>query len=433
MDVILPIFILGFVAICVANFYRSILHPSVFICSITFVVLSAPVLFASEFYSSTMAVSFVIACIFFFVLGGFVSTYLEERKRFGRVFQESLVGVVGLKISSRTIEWILVGATFAAVLAALYVLQGRGLGALQISSVEALADMSSTIAQERYADETAAPLISRIFLMIGYCGASIGGFVYKALKRRKWLAFFPILGVLMLSIVTTARAPVIYAGILWWSSYLACEVFQGKRRVRLDARKILMGGLGVFLLIAFFVILQALRGGRVEYEIMISQLDRMRIWFFGYLGGFSVWFDSSYFSGISPAMGLYTFAGIFDLLGLGDRRLGIFDEFISIGDGYSTNIYTAYRSLIVDFGLLGTLSIFGVLGYLMNSVYMKVLRGRVKWSVLLNAFYCCVLWAHVTSFLAYNLLIFTFLVNFLFLSFVDRRQNDASYSDLRKL
>ena len=54
-------------------------------------------------------------------------------------------------------------------------------------------------------------------------------------------------------------------------------------------------------------------------------------------------------------MGAYTFAGVFDLLGIKQRQIGVYEQYETLAGGEDTNIYTLLRGLIQDFTLPGAM------------------------------------------------------------------------------
>ena len=95
---------------------------------------------------------------------------------------------------------------------------------------------------------------------------------------------------------------------------------------------------------------------------------------FGHLYAFSDWFthyvgnpSANRYASESAGYGFYTFMTFFKAFG--DTRhvpVGIYDEFFEYKDVLITNIYTIFRGLITDFGLIGTIVYMFVSGYVFH-------------------------------------------------------------------
>jgi oligosaccharide repeat unit polymerase len=133
---------------------------------------------------------------------------------------------------------------------------------------------------------------------------------------------------------------------------------------------------------------------------------------FGQLYAFSDWFgfllgapSVMNYATDPPGYGLYTFYSTFQHLG--NTRyvpLGTFDEYFTYGNLITTNIYTMYRGLIVDFGLLGSLVATFVGGLIMHvAFYQMLLSQRPAISVAIFVFGVGAIYSSaIISLLAYD-------------------------------
>ena len=236
-------------------------------------------------------------------------------------------------------------------------------------------------------------------VMLGGCWAGL------APGRRGpavWGGFVPALA---LSAVTTTRSAVLFCLVLWLGAYLAAGVFARRDFSQLITRRsVLWGGLGLPVVVGGSVLLQLSRYG-LGFDGTLYVLDRLRIWIAGYLAGFATWLQTSGGTDLATSGGAFTFAGVFSLLGISTRSLGLYTDLVTIKDGYEVNIYTIFRSLLQDFGITGaalTLVIFGALG---GAAYGGVRRGGLLWIPGLALFYGLILFSHITSMLNYNSII----------------------------
>jgi oligosaccharide repeat unit polymerase len=92
--------------------------------------------------------------------------------------------------------------------------------------------------------------------------------------------------------------------------------------------------------------------------------------------------------------GLYTFTFIFDMLG-STRTIppGLYQDSYSYNDLISTNIFTIFRGLIYDFGILGSIIYLFLLGIVANFSFYNLLKNKRPWAsfsiLIIIIEYCC--------------------------------------------
>ena len=147
----------------------------------------------------------------------------------------------------------------------------------------------------------------------------------------------------------------------------------------------------LYLMLSFpFIISSFLSRGLYQLDDFTLIFGRIRAYLVSYssvhLPAFSDWFSHRYFGESlfeykqeSAALGFYTFMAFFRLLG-DDRVIphGIYDEFYSYGNFVSGNLYTVFRGLINDYGLIGSLLFAVMFGYLSAFAYQNLLRKRLS-------------------------------------------------------
>ena len=103
-------------------------------------------------------------------------------------------------------------------------------------------------------------------------------------------------------------------------------------------------------------------------------------------------------------MGLITFAGPADLIGLTDRGLGFYDEISILGESH-TNIFTALRGIIHDYSILGGFIFFLLFGLLSTLAYRKCIQNKILWIIPLSIFYAFTIYSPLISIFNYNSII----------------------------
>jgi oligosaccharide repeat unit polymerase len=112
--------------------------------------------------------------------------------------------------------------------------------------------------------------------------------------------------------------------------------------------------------------------------------------------------------------------GISNLLGLEERGQGIYAEYMQVGkNGYHgiSNVFTAFRPLIEDFGEAGSYAVMFILGFVSKLSLKYLTAGRMIYlnQTVLSAVYAYLIWSFAASFFAYtSYLAMFFLAYFLF-------------------
>ena len=211
--------------------------------------------------------------------------------------------------------------------------------------------------------------------------------------------------------IITAKAGIIFSLSMWIAAFLAAKVGLGNRgRAMFSAKSLLIYfavGSGLFLL---SLVLQLSRGGADDLSQVGETAAHTKVWFCGHVSGFSNWLRNALFQVKELGFGQKTFGGPFQVLGLGNRDQGIYTDFIMLTETEQTNIYTAFRGFIEDFGLPGSLVIVGWLGILSGRVYAQARRGRLMTIPILAIIYANLIWTPIVSMLNYNTLLLSFIL-----------------------
>jgi len=277
------------------------------------------------------------------------------------------------------------------------------------------------------------PWLVRLTIMWVYPAALLGGMAFATASNRKekFFSLSPLLPSLLVGSAVAARSGILLSCICWISGYLGIRNWQSKGAYPLFRRRsvLVLTALGAGAVI-LFVLVDALRQSQ-DGQTFDLALDSPRLlkYSLGSLAGFSSWFHQ-HVPG-HPLLGAYTFSGFFDLLGLHHREIGLYQSFESLSGGLETNIYTAVRGFIQDFGLAGTVCISFIVG-LVSSMFFNH-SSQKEWTTIVfgSAFYAFVLASPITSIFTYNGLLLAWVVAALVLKFsfrpVGMRTSTMSY------
>lgn len=138
----------------------------------------------------------------------------------------------------------------------------------------------------------------------------------------------------------------------------------------------------------------------------------------GHLPAFGDWLHVALRKELSLTYGAFTFGGIFELLNLQERLPGIYEENIQMTVGgviVESNIFTAFRGLIQDFGYLGAIAGLFLIGFCGGSAFRSAARGQIAAAPWLAAYYMFAIWSPIGSFAVYNTILAAYLLFGLYL------------------
>jgi len=281
-------------------------------------------------------------------------------------------------------------------------------------SLESIQSIARQFSIMRYAEGYAPPLFSRLLTVWIYIGALLGGILYIVAKTRKQylICLLPFVPALLMTVILTTKASILFAILLFVSSAISVKVYSEKGRSNLSFlfKPALYGALVLFPLI---FIVSIFRAGD-SHRTLVQVWEHIKPSFFAYIAVFSEWFETNWAQDIEPQMGVYSMAGLFDMLGIQSRAQGLYSD-ISTLDMIDSNVYTMFRGLIQDFTLLGSLFVLFAFGLMAGLAYRRLTHGSRISIAFLSCFYVVTLWGFVVSALNYNSILFALIFLLLYM------------------
>lgn len=251
------------------------------------------------------------------------------------------------------------------------------------------------------------PWSVRLLIMWVYPAVLLAGisFALAPNRARKWLAVTPLVPAVLVGAIFASRAGLLISLICWFSAFFAVRYCQTGGTYALFQRKLVL--LSFALLISgllFFVAIDAVRGFKGGDDLEAgTDAPRLSKYFLGSVPAFASWAHTSEEQGAT--MGAYTFAGVFDLLGIRQRQTGVYEEHQTLAGGEDTNIYTLLRGLIQDFTLPGA-CLFGVLlGILAGAAARSGSTNHLRRVLVLAGYDAFIIFSPIISLFTYNGLI----------------------------
>lgn len=375
-------------------FFRNDYHPAVIYSIFWALILISTCLFGGSYYFSSEAYLVILAVQAVFIAGGVIGAAHRRGAKNSSNYHIRLCAPRTVMLMSVPAGILAIGATLTA----------GDFSFSQALALSAIGDVSREMSVARYTEQFRVPMTTSICQMFVFFCLLVSGLdaAKRSTLKERCLNFVPFLPLLVLSIILTTRATVLFGLLLWSAAYLSGRLLEGKLGTTIVTPKAVTISVALTAAIAFlFVSLQLLRGGITDLSRIPEILNHLRKWPFGSIAGFSIWYDSHTLSSTTN-YGYFTFTGIFDLLGIRGRESGLYTDYVDLGLGDYGNIYTSIRGLIQDFSLPGTLLLFFGFGWLSSVSFSKVADRKVLWIPILSCIYCFLLWSPIVSFFAYT-------------------------------
>ncbi len=257
---------------------------------------------------------------------------------------------------------------------------GFGLGdLLRLADPAYLQVIAGVMSNLRYGELADEPLPVRAALGFLYVASLLSG-VLAASGATRWqrsAAFAaPLVGVFY-TLVTTSKTPLMMALFLFASSWLAEQVRRAPQaKPSLPSTVILPTVLVGVALASYVYFLILVRAG--NYQSTQATSEGFRTYFLSHLATLAAWLDRESILPSPLGWGQFSFSGALGRLGLAERTQGIYREVRMPLTGDLTNLFSAFRGLLQDFGAAGSTLLLAALGARSQASYDATRHGSYK-------------------------------------------------------
>jgi oligosaccharide repeat unit polymerase len=321
--------------------------------------------------------------------------------------------------------------TAIGLVAVLLLLRVGGIAFDVFFSLDRIAQVGREFSVARYTYGLVEPLDERLLTTGTYLAALLGGLLLATPRRGlgRAVAFLPLIPATAVALVLTTKASILFTIVLMAGSYLAGRVAMTQGLEPLFPwKRVVAVAVGVSALGPVFLFTQLSRYGyTASNATQVNEVvARLRIFFLGYLGAFSSWFHDAGLASDRVSLGAYSFAGVFDWLGIHQRSQGVYSDLVYLGpQGIPSNVYTIFRGLIEDYGSVGALVAIAILGVAGGFAYGRLRQGGQGFIPLLCAFYAITFCSFTVNLFTYDTLLLAWLL-FTFYVVVARRMRHAN-------
>ncbi len=404
---ILPLMLLLIAALTLRTIHKSWFSPGAFFPLLWFFFTIIPIIFAIEYPTPVFGIWVITAFCISIGVGSLLAVPGNNLWS-----NSSMLNTHSMTEYSKTVQWGTAVTSFLSLIGIFFLILYTTMKFQLDYSFFSLLALPNQISAERYNELLVYPLFLK-FLLYWLSPAALFagvGFALATTKKQYLLYFSPLFIAVIKGALETTRSTILIALVLWLAGYAGARVAQQDNLKHLfDKKSFLFVSVAGIVFVFLFVSLQWLReaGGNFVVELL---MERIKLYFFGYLSAFSLWVSSVH--NVDVTLGMTTFAGPFSFIGLIDRDLGFYDSTTIIYGLTSTNVYTALRGIINDFTIIGSL-VFGIgIGFGATMAFQKSLQGYIFWLVPLTMFYAFTLYAPLISIFHYNSVIASWVIVF---------------------
>ncbi|MFD0994124.1 O-antigen polymerase [Tenacibaculum geojense] len=291
----------------------------------------------------------------------------------------------------------------------------NGISLSVLLSFQGLLSTNNELAMARYSGETSTSLLGQFFLVFVYLLPLFSG-VYFFLARKKKFLFLALIPSLIVLLTQNTKLVFIACVMLLVSSFLITSMVYEKSLPKFKKKVYLRAIAFSFLFYVLLIFSFVARLGSFSEETVRIANDKVSN-YVAHVPALDLWLlENNKVVNREYDYGVNTFFGFFNAFGIVKREVGIFTDFHyfeSNGRVYVTNIYTIYRYLIQDFGILGSILFLFCLGFVFGKVnslstYFPNLALSVLSALLffvLNS-YLSSIFAYMSFILSFSLLLF---------------------------
>ena len=359
---------------------------------------------------NSLAILYILLAVLLYSLG---SIFFNWRAAFRRNLTKSLTSAA---FDSRFLEVAIYISVTSAISLSIMVAIINGFTFEQV--VFDLIKTSGKYAAVRGTEGMEYGLIGLLSVMFTYLGPVLSGIRVFA-PKNKWFFVVAILPGVLTMVTQSTKLALLVGVFFYFSGVVVAKIYANQMRLP-EYSTLLKFFLGISLLTPLILISFLSRLGEFEFDNLsaittpllfsISSYTMGQIYAFSDFYSFTVGLPSaSTFKNDYFSYGAFTFASIFDMLDLGKKfPPGMYDETGWYKDVFETNIFTFFRGLIYDFGILGSLIFMFLFGIFSHAIMWQILDKK-------RAFFALSVLISINMFILMGYLMSVFVARYVFL------------------
>jgi len=247
---------------------------------------------------------------------------------------------------------------------------------------------AAAYADLRFSEDLNGYIIERLSVVCMYLGVILGGFLFPCTRtkaERRLIVVLSFLPPIFVAITQSAKWHLFLCIVFFYAGLLVYRASVGTLRLfENDSIRSLTLYMAILIpIVAISFLSRGLYTIEDNDVLLTTIIQRNASYAFGHIYAFSDWFgfimgrqSELVYPHEGATHGFYTFATLFKLMG-SDKVLpqGMFDEYYSYGDLLTTNIFTMFRGLILDFGFTGSMLFMLTTSLLLHHAFNAMLRN----------------------------------------------------------
>lgn len=366
---------------------------------------------------SGLGLLWIVAAMIILAIGERIgSDYAAKRYKSSQtVYDARTIRATGRRLSHWVLLFILI-----ALIGKIAFLYANGYSLSVFFDIDKFMSMNTEMAYDRYNGGTVTNNLITLLSSFGYVAPLCGGYLlpYACKRKRRillsFLSFFPVL---LSMAMDNTKSGVIDAAILFAIGFMVAYMKLRKRSPKFKLGQIVLIAFLLLLLFALLFVSMCIRIGDFSAETIEIVKGKFIVYAFGSVEAFDVWLTQHYTFG-TYGFGVNTFMAPFNLLGIVNREQGLY----GFVDGAASNVFSAFRGVIMDFGIIGGLLFVFFIGMLGGIACRKI---KSHGSVGAQFIYATLLFLLIRSYLCspwiYTSFWITFVVFLLFIALSSKR------------
>lgn len=324
---------------------------------------------------------------------------------------------INTKYSSRKIEFnksrlrnIILFLLFVIIPISLINIFSKGVRLNNLFNLESLLEINEASAFNRYSGNNSfgyLNILNSLKINCMYVCSLFSGIYFSLFDKKSYLPFYIFVVTILELLFSNGKLGLIVITMLFLIGIIMTQIIAEKEQ---KIKKKIYLKMFLFIIIIFFILYTSmlLRVGRFDFHIR-QQIQRKFVnYACGSMYAFNSWFNSIRVDLPIFNFGTQTFTGIFNLIGVVVREQGVYKNMFH-SSVWNTNVYTSFRGVISDFGMIGFLLFAFILGVISAWSYKNWINKKTRVSfICLGMIYLFYIYSFIISPYIYSSLTFVF-------------------------